>query len=103
MSIDAEKKICSACGREIELAVKSYPLGSAFQLKRLHADIYRCPACRRVELFEAESDMVTCPVCGVAHPTQERCVSCALDTAFGGWEARKKHLPEETPNTERKD
>ena len=92
MSIDAEKKICSACGREMELAVKSYPLGSAFQLKRLHADIYRCPACRRVELFEAESDMVTCPVCGVA-----------LDTAFGGWEARKKHLPEETPNTERKD
>ena len=59
MSIDAEKKICSACGREMELAVKSYPLGSAFQLKRLHADIYRCPACRRVELFEAESDMVT--------------------------------------------
>lgn len=47
--------------------------------------------------------MVTCPICGVTHPAQERCVSCALDTAFGGWEARKKHLPEETPNTERKD
>ena len=31
MSIDAEKKICSACGREMELAVKSYPLGSPWR------------------------------------------------------------------------
>ena len=101
MSINTEKKICSTCGLEMELAVKSYPLGSVFQVKRLHADIYRCPACKRVELFEseAESDLVVCPVCGVAHPAQERCVSCALDTAFGGWEARKKHLPGEKPNT----
>ena len=103
MSIEAEKKICSACGQEMELAEKSYPLGSAFRVKRLHVDIYRCPSCKRVKLFEAESDMVTCPVCGVAHPAQEQCVNCALDTAFGGWEGRKKLLPDETHNTDRKD
>ena len=97
MSTGAEKKTCSTCGLELELAVKSYPLGSAFQMKRLHADIYRCPSCRRVELFEVESDMVTCPVCGAQHPAQERCFTCALDAAFGGTASKASKI------TDRKD
>lgn len=91
--MNENKKICPACHQEMELAVKSYPMGSVFHTNRLHADVYCCPVCRRVELFAAESDMVTCPVCGAVHPAQERCVSCALDAAFGGAEAREKLVP----------
>lgn len=81
-----QKKICPHCDKEMELAVKSYPMGSVFHTNRFHVDIYRCPECRRVELFEAEGDMVACPVCGAMHPAQEKCVVCALDAAFGGSE-----------------
>ena len=47
------------------------------------------------ELFAAEGDMVPCPVCGTMHPAQEKCVTCALDAAFGGTEAREKLVPKE--------
>lgn len=84
MAETVAKKICSHCGVEMELAVKSYPMGSAFMKNRFHADIYRCPTCQQVKLYAAESDMVTCPVCGTAHPANERCVLCALNLAFKG-------------------
>ena len=87
------KKICPHSNQEIELAVKSYPMGSVFQMNRFHADIYRCPACQRISLFAAERNMVTCPVCGTSHPAQEKCVTCALDAAFGGTAAREKLVP----------
>ncbi len=87
------KKICPGCKKEMELMVKSYPMGSVFQVNRFHADIYCCPECRKISLFEAERDMVTCPVCGTVHPAQERCVTCALDAAFGGAAAREKLVP----------
>ena len=89
------KKICPHCQQAMELAVKSYPMGSVFQLNRFHVDIYRCPSCRKIELFAAEGDMVPCPVCGTMHPAQEKCVTCALDAAFGGTEAREKLVPKE--------
>lgn len=88
------KRICPQCNREMELAVKSYPMGSAFHMNRLHADVYRCPECQRIDLFAAESDMITCPVCGTVHPAQEKCVTCALDAAFGGTAAREKLVPQ---------
>ena len=87
------KKICPHCNQEIELAVKSYPMGSVFQMNRFHADIYRCPACQRISLFAAERNMVTCPVCGTPHPAQEKCVTCAVDAAFVGTAAREKLVP----------
>lgn len=68
-------------------------MGSVFHMNRFHADIYRCPACRRINLFEAESEMVTCPVCGTVHPAQEKCFTCALDAAFGGTAAQEKLIP----------
>ena len=71
------KKICPHCQQAMELAVKSYPMGSVFQLNRFHVD------------------MVPCPVCGTMHPAQEKCVTCALDAAFGGTEAREKLVPKE--------
>ncbi len=84
MSETVMKKICPSCKAEMELSVKSYPMGSAFIKDRFHVDIYRCPVCQKVELFAAESDMVTCPVCGSVHPAHEKCVKCALDSAFDG-------------------
>lgn len=84
MMENSVKKVCSCCGEELRLKVRSYPMGSVFQTSRIHADIYQCPNCSKIELFAAESDMVVCPVCGVSHPAQERCVNCALDAAFGG-------------------
>ena len=77
-------KLCPHCGEEMVLEVASYPMGSAFLANRFHADIYRCPKCDLVKLFAAKSNMVTCPVCGTAHPASERCVLCALNLAFKG-------------------
>ncbi len=76
------KKICPNCQKEMVLEVASYPMGSAFLSNRFHVDIYSCPQCSRVELFAAKDDMVTCPVCGSVHPAKEKCVACALNTAF---------------------
>lgn len=87
------KKFCPSCSEEMELAVKAYPMGSVFHLDRIHADVYRCPKCQRIQLFAAESDMVTCPVCGTVHPAQERCVTCALDAAFGGAAKQEELIP----------
>ena len=87
MCKDILKRACPRCENEMELKVKSYPMGSVFQMNRFHVDIYQCPDCQRVELFAAEGEMVACPICGVSHPAQERCVNCALDAAFGGRKA----------------
>ena len=89
------EKMCPHCGEKMELAVKSYPMGSIFHMNRFHADIFRCNKCKKIELFEAESDMVTCPVCGTRHPAQEKCFTCALDAAFGGAAAQEKLIPKE--------
>lgn len=93
LTMNATKKLCPQCGQEMELAERAYPMGSVFQLKRLHADIYCCPGCKRIALFAAEGDMVSCPVCGAVHPAGEKCVTCALDAAFGGTEARERLVP----------
>ena len=77
-------KICPICNKALELKVSSYPMGSAFIKDRIHVDIYVCPECERVELFNADSDMVTCPVCGNVHSKMEKCSICALNTAFDG-------------------
>lgn len=78
------QKICPTCGEEMVLEVASYPMGSAFLTNRFHVDIYRCPKCDRVKLYAAKSNLVTCPVCGSTHHANERCVVCALNTAFDG-------------------
>ena len=75
------KKVCPVCETELRLAQKGYAMGSPLAGDRFHVDIYVCPDCGRVSLFEAESDMVTCPVCGTHHHRGERCVNCALNDA----------------------
>lgn len=97
MSEQTRKKICPRCGGEMKLEVKSYPMGSVFQLNRFQADIFRCSGCQKLELFAAERDTVTCPVCGTQHPAQERCFTCALDAAFGGAASKASQI------TDRKD
>lgn len=84
MAEQTAAKVCPACGGAMELEVRSYPMGSAFVHERFHVDIYRCPKCDRVELFAADSEMVTCPVCGGVHSAKEKCPLCALNTAFDG-------------------
>lgn len=85
MADPVAKKICLACQSELKLEVESYPMGSALlKIDRFHVDVYRCPKCERVELFAAESDLVTCPVCGSTHSAKEKCAICAMSTAFDG-------------------
>ena len=77
------KKLCAACGNEMELAIESYPMGSVFAHERFHVNIYRCTGCGRVELFAADQpEMVTCPKCGATHSPKEKCPICAINTAF---------------------
>ena len=79
-----KEKVCPCCNHELVLEKESYPMGSAFMSDRFHVDIYRCPACGKVELFAAKSSMVVCPVCGSTHSALEKCTICALNTAFDG-------------------
>lgn len=81
--MSVEKKLCPVCQCEMELAVESYPMGSAFLHERFHVNIFRCPKCDRVELFAAgKPELVTCPVCGATHSPKEKCPICAINTAF---------------------
>ena len=76
----AEKKLCPLCHKELKLRESGYPMGSAFlKADRVHVDIYVCPECHRVDLYEAKSDMVTCPKCGSLHSAKEACAICALN------------------------
>lgn len=78
--IMADEKICPVCNKAMKLKEKAYPMGSAFlKADRVHVDIYSCETCGRVELFEAKSDMVKCPVCGTMHSAKEACAICALN------------------------
>ena len=77
------EKVCSACHKALKLRESSYPMGSAFlKADRVHVDIYECPECHRVELFAADSDMITCPKCGTVHSAKESCAVCALNAAL---------------------
>ena len=86
MSETTAKKICSRCGCELKLHSASYPMGSPLFSERFYVDIFSCPNCGKVELYAAQSELVTCPVCGATHPAKEKCVNCALNVAFGGRE-----------------
>ena len=77
------EKTCVYCHKPLKLKEGGYPMGSALlKADRVHVDIYECPECGRVELFAAESDMVTCPVCGSQHSKKEKCAICAMNAAI---------------------
>ncbi|MBQ4468738.1 MAG: hypothetical protein IJR35_11590 [Synergistaceae bacterium] len=77
------EKVCLSCHKALKLRESAYPMGSAFlKADRVHVDIYECPECHRVELFAADSDMVTCPKCGTVHSAKEACAVCALNAAL---------------------
>ncbi len=79
------EKLCPVCNKELVLEEAGYPMGSAFlKSDRIHVDIYSCPECHRVELFQANSDMVKCPKCGTLHSAKEECAICALNKALDG-------------------
>ena len=50
VSTTVMKHVCSHCGAQLELAVRSYPMGSALLKERFHADVYCCPKCKKIEL-----------------------------------------------------
>ena len=76
------EKTCVYCHKPLKLREAGYPMGSALlKANRVSVDIYECPECQRVELFAAESDFVTCPVCGSTHHKKEKCAICALNAA----------------------
>ena len=77
------EKFCPTCNKALKLKESSYPMGSAFlKADRVHVDIYECPVCHKIELFAAETDMVTCPKCGSLHSPKEACAVCALNAAL---------------------
>ena len=77
------EKVCLSCHKALKLRESAYPMGSAFlKADRVHVDIYECPECHHVELFAADSDMVTCPKCGTVHSAKEACAVCALNAAL---------------------
>ena len=72
-------KQCPVCHVDLELKTKGYPMGSSLSHNRLHADLYVCPECRGMYLYESDSDrMVKCPVCGNMHHYGEKCLFCEL-------------------------
>ena len=77
------EKICKICNKPLKLRESGYPMGSALlKADRVHVDIYECPECHKIELFAAESDMVTCPKCGSLHSAKEACAICAMNAAL---------------------
>ena len=80
----AEVKTCVSCNVPLELKSKGYAMGSSLSHSRMHADVYVCPKCRRMYLYESESDnMVKCPVCGNMHHSGEKCLYCELNRIPG--------------------
>ncbi len=77
------EKVCEHCKKNMKLRESGYPMGSALlKADRVHVDIYECPECHKVELYAAESDMVTCPKCGTVHSAKEACAVCALNAGL---------------------
>ena len=77
------EKTCVYCHKPLKLKEAGYPMGSALlKADRVHVDIYECPECSRVELFAAESDLVTCPKCGSTHSKKEKSAVCAMNAAI---------------------
>lgn len=75
-------KKCPVCNVELQAKSESYAMGSLLSFKRFQADIYSCPKCNGIFLFESEKDvLVTCPVCGTKHHKNEPCITCALNKA----------------------
>ena len=79
------EKMCPSCHKPLKLRESGYPMGSALlKADRVHVDIYECPECHGIRLYSADSDMVTCPVCGSVHSAKEACAICAMNKAFDG-------------------
>ena len=73
-------KVCPSCNVDLKSKSDGYAMGSPLARNRFHTDIYSCPKCGRIFLFESERDvMVTCPVCGTQHYKNEPCITCALN------------------------
>ena len=84
MAANETSKMCPHCYTPMKLKIAGYPMGSAFIKERVHVDIYSCPTCALVKLFDSDADMVTCPKCGQRHSAKEACPVCALNSAFDG-------------------
>lgn len=78
-----KEKSCPVCNVPLKLESKGYPMGSPLNFHRVHSDIYSCPKCQRVILFDADEELVACPVCGHMHHPDERCIVCAMNQIPG--------------------
>lgn len=80
-----DTKTCPVCNVPLDLKEAGYPMGSVLAHNRIHADIYACPQCGYVALFEsAPEELIICPVCGHRHSAKEQCIICALNRQLGG-------------------
>ena len=79
-----ETKTCPVCNIPLELKTEGYAMGSSLSRNRMHADLYVCPKCRGIHMYESKSDnMVKCPVCGNMHHEGEKCLYCELNKIPG--------------------
>ncbi len=77
-------KTCPACNVNLEPKTNGYAMGSVLAHDRIHADVYVCPKCKGIYLYESENDnMMKCPVCGNMHHVGEKCLYCELNRIPG--------------------
>ena len=104
---------CPACGAEMECKQENFRIGADGRggliswRPQYYVDLYSCPQCGKVELYDAEfrqareredsavqDEEVTCPVCGTKHSSLINCPSCALHGRISPPQSEKQPKPE---------
>ena len=109
-------RLCSACGAMLECKLRNFSIGqdgygglSSIGLPSYEVDLFSCPRCGKIELYEpqfssrfipeeAPEEQVACPVCGTRHSSLIGCPACAIRMAQSG--QRPRPAREEAPPQE---
>lgn len=113
-------KICSACGATLECRLRNFFIGqdgygglSSLGLPSYEVDLFSCPRCGKIELYDAQfssqfipeeepEEPVTCPVCGTKHSPRIGCPSCAARMAASGQRPKPPKTDSSRPGRWRK-
>ena len=106
---EIERK-CPACGAAMECRQENFQIGADGRgglinwMPQYYVDLYACPQCGKVELYDAEfrqkrekkpeDEEVTCPVCGTKHSPLIGCPRCALNGRIPPPRGEKQPKPE---------
>lgn len=111
-------RLCTACGTMLVCRLRNFSIGqdgygglSSLGLPSYEVDLFSCPRCGKVELYEPQfssqfipeedpEEQVTCPVCGTRHSSLIGCPTCAIRMAASG--QRPRPAREEAPRQEKR-